>query len=55
MLDVQNTILNEFRDYRQESNERHVHYDRRISRVEDQVNHLYQHYYPPPQSPPPPQ
>ena len=45
MLDVQNTILNEFRDYRQESNECHVQYDRRISSVEYQVNHLYQHYY----------
>ena len=52
MLDVQNTMLNEFREYRHESQERHVTYDRRISRVEDQVNQLYQHYYPPP---PPPQ
>ena len=46
MLDVQNAILNEFREYRHESTER-------FSRLEDQVNHLYQHYYPPP--PPPPQ
>ena len=48
MLDAQNQMLNEFRNYCQESNEHHVQYDRRITRVEDQVNQLYQHYYPPP-------